>query len=180
MLGVHCESLGRLHAAIKEYKNALISYPINKAAYAALIKLYERCSLFQELEILLTDMKTRGLVLDTVPKCNRPFSKFEHYVAFATNKQIADKKLLKSKVTANNFWLSFEEFEVSADIKMLKETIARAKRCHSRYHDNAALIYYNCALVYKSLGDTALANNMMLKAKSLNSGLTNTLDKLSN
>lgn len=180
---IKCEKI------ISAYKNAIFQDHMNVQAHIELIEYCKEHNLNKEYDdavnyanLLEIDL-LNGNKQDNV----RPFTSFIDYLKFALNNSITPEFINEdfseykieyhiqnqSMPITKNFWLSLIAFEIADESKLesahelLSKSIEQLKASHKLYHQNVAIIYYNCGVVYNTLKEFEIAKNMFVKSQNL-------------
>jgi len=156
----------RADDAITQYKLSILQYPLNSEAHTKMIEVLIKNKIITEAESSLSRAKSLNITNQKTTPMSRPFKTFVDYVGFATNTNKPDT------IDVPDFWLSFENYQLMNDEKLLNQTIERVKQNHLLYHHNAAKIYYNCSVIYDLLGQKDFSKNALIKSRNLDISLT--------
>jgi hypothetical protein len=138
---------------LEECREAIIQDPFNPLA--------------KQMEKLLMN----GQSLDELEAPTRPFNTYGEFLLSL------DLDCDFSHYKKDSYWYYYDLY--LADVKI--ENLYLAKKSiiatHQKYHQKAALAYYNRSLTFAQLGEEMLAKNDLIKAKNLNPDFINMLKK---
>jgi tetratricopeptide (TPR) repeat protein len=134
--------LGKQQNSSEEYEAAIFQDPLN-----------------DEAKHLLNSNLTDKLY-------TRDFQSFSEFLKFAVGNNILNTEYLQG-----SYWYWYDKYCETNDLNFLIKTVETISSAHQLYHTNAAKIYYNRHLCFKSLGNEILAKNDLVKARNLDKSI---------